>query len=86
MLVKDAQGKLLYHEFAHAARAGWNNISFSFDERQPYSQEEFKEFMEPLSKYLSASYLLLSTQDGEVRTERVSEADKYSYEKLVKNL
>jgi len=31
VLVKDIQGNLLFHEFAHAARAGWNMVFFSED-------------------------------------------------------
>ena len=32
VLVKDIHGNLLFHEFAHAARAGWNNIFLSEDD------------------------------------------------------
>lgn len=35
-----------------------------------------------MSAYLEESVLLLSSQDGELRTEQVSEADKYNYETL----
>lgn len=31
VLVKDIHGNLLFHEFAHAARAGWNNVFLSED-------------------------------------------------------
>ena len=32
VLVKDIHGNLLFHEFAHAARAGWNNVFLSEDD------------------------------------------------------
>ena len=32
VLVKDFHGKLLFHEFAHRARAGWNTVFFSEDD------------------------------------------------------
>lgn len=47
-----------------------------------YRDDLFKEWVEPMTYYLEHSYLILSTQDGEIRTEQVSEADKYNYETL----
>ncbi len=32
VMVKDIHGNLLFHEFAHAARAGWNTVFFSEDD------------------------------------------------------
>jgi hypothetical protein len=42
----------------------------------------FHAWADDLSFYLANSHLLLSSQDGEIRTEKVSEADRYNYETL----
>ena len=42
----------------------------------------FKEWVSGMEYYLRRSYLLLSSQEGEIRTEHISEADKYNYETL----
>lgn len=47
-----------------------------------YDDELFKEWADGLSYYLENSHLLLSSQDGELRTDKVSEADKYNYDSL----
>lgn len=47
-----------------------------------YRDDLLKEWVEPMTYYLEHSHLILSTQDGEIRTEQVSEADKYNYETL----
>lgn len=47
-----------------------------------YDDELFHTWADKLEYYLENSHLLLSTQEGEVRTEAVSEADKYNYETL----
>lgn len=47
-----------------------------------YRDDLFKEWVEPMTYYLEHSRLILSTQDGEIRTEQISEADKYNYETL----
>ncbi len=94
VLFKDADGTVLGSEFAHAARAGWNNIleveeirqiagsRFEFGENLRYADEMFHAWADDLSFYLANSHLLLSSQDGEIRTEKVSEADRYNYETL----
>lgn len=56
--------------------------SFDWGLRTKYSDELFREWMEPLTYYLEHSRLILSSQEGELRTEQVSEADKYNYETL----
>lgn len=56
---------------------------FDFGDGQvPYDDEIFKTWAGNLTYYLEHSHLLLSSQEGEIRTEPVSEADKYSYETL----
>lgn len=57
--------------------------SFYFDNRGiPYDDALFAKWTENLGRYLENSELILSTQGGELRTEMVSEADKYTYETL----
>ncbi|MDE6065108.1 MAG: hypothetical protein K2G20_11090, partial [Lachnospiraceae bacterium] len=126
VLFRNAEGSLLYSEFAHQARAGWNNVylgeidgmgfimnlwiedrddygaysycvyrlsaegkilqiagsSFDWGLRMEYQDVFFQAWMEPLTYYLEHSHLILSSQEGELRTEQVSEADVYNYETL----
>ena len=57
--------------------------SFTFHDNEiPYDDALFADWTENLGRYLENSELILSTQDGELRTEMVSEADKYTYETL----
>ena len=35
-----------------------------------------------MSQYLENSHLLLSTQDGVLRTDKINESDKYNFETL----
>ena len=42
-----------------------------------YDDGYFREWMGSLTPYLEHSHLLLSTQEGELRTEPVSEAERY---------
>ena len=44
-----------------------------------------KEWSDTLTFYLEKCYLLLSTQDGEIRTEKVCEADRYNYANFCKD-
>lgn len=45
-----------------------------------YSENLFREWTAQMSAYLENSHLLLSTQEGEIRTEKVNEADKYNFD------
>ncbi|MCI8416479.1 MAG: hypothetical protein HFI33_03055 [Lachnospiraceae bacterium] len=56
--------------------------TFTYGDHVPYQDSLFRKWAERLKLYLENSYLLLSTQEGELRTEHVSEADRYSYETL----
>lgn len=47
-----------------------------------YDDTIFQEWIAPLEAYLKNSHLIVSTQDGELRTEKISEADKYNYDTL----
>lgn len=56
--------------------------SFDFGDPYRYDDEMFHAWADNLAYYLENSHLVLSSQDGEIRTERVSEADRYNYETL----
>lgn len=60
--------------------------SFDFGDSYRYDDEMFRSWADNLAYYLENSYLVLSSQDGEIRTERVSEADRYNYETLKREL
>lgn len=123
---KGADGTVLGTEFAHSARAGWNNVyvgkaegenyiltvhiedredygtysyqvyrldeagqmrqlagsRFDFGGAYRYDDERFHAWADNLTYYLENSHLVLSSQEGEIRTEHISEADKYNYETL----
>lgn len=59
-----------------------SSFRFGADPRDGYDDSLFAEWAGRLEDYLSHSHLLLSTQEGEIRTDPVSEADKYNYETL----
>lgn len=59
-----------------------SNAGMDWGVEYKYNDEMFKEFMEEFTYYMSRSYLVLSTQGGEVRTENINEEDKYNYETL----
>ncbi len=132
VVIKDQQGNYLSSEFAHRARAGWNNVylgkmgastgaseylltvqiedrdtygqytyrmyrldengtkkymvstAFSFGGAQEFIYEDalFEDWTAPMEYYLKNSYLLLSTQDGELNTSHRSDAEKWNYETL----
>ena len=47
-----------------------------------YQDEYFREWADTLNSYLADSHLVLSSQEGVLRTQRISEAEQYSYEAL----
>ena len=47
-----------------------------------YNDDLFKEWADNMTSWLEDSHLILSSQEGEIRTEKISEADKYNYETL----
>ena len=55
---------------------------FEFGEPYVYDDEIFKQWVQGLEFYLENSVLLLSSQEGEIRAERVSDLDRYNYETL----
>lgn len=56
--------------------------SFEWGNGYEYDDGMLREWVSGMERYLENSRLALSTQDGEIRTERVSEADQYHYETL----
>ena len=47
-----------------------------------YDDDLFKQWAENMTSWLEHSHLILSSQEGEIRTKKISEADKYNYETL----
>ncbi len=47
-----------------------------------YNDDLFRSWILPMEHYLQNSRLLVSTQDGEIRTKQVSDADRYNYQTL----
>lgn len=47
-----------------------------------YDDALFKEWVDDMSSWLENSHLILSSQEGEIRTEKISDADKYNYDTL----
>lgn len=56
--------------------------SFEFGFPYVYEDALFRQWAEEMEGWLKDSTLLLSSQNGVIRTEHVSEADKYNYETL----
>ncbi len=56
--------------------------SFFFDEGLLYDDDMFRQWTDEMTGWLEDSVLLLSTQEGEIRTEPVSDADRYNYDTL----
>ena len=56
--------------------------SFEWGLRMEYQDVFFQAWMNRLTYYLEHSHLILSSQEGELRTEQVSETDVYNYETL----
>lgn len=55
---------------------------FEWGDLFTYDDELFREWVSGMEYYLERSKLLLSSQEGEIRTEHISELDKYNYETL----
>ncbi|MDO4262034.1 MAG: M56 family metallopeptidase [Eubacteriales bacterium] len=125
-LVRSADGMILDTEWAHTARAGWNNLyvgeldgtayllsvtvedretygaygyqvwrpdgageprqiagsSLSWNSDVLYNENVFRQWADGLAVYLENSHLILGSQEGVIRTEKVNEADRWSYESL----
>ena len=85
VLVKDFQGKLLFHEFAHRARAGWNTVFFSeddflinvhMDDRDTYgeySYEVYRVVGENEIQILAKDYVSFDLEREAVDSQKVME-------------
>ncbi len=82
---RDTYGNYGYQVYRLGAAGEIRQIagsSFDFGDSYQYDDQMFHGWADDLSYYLENSHLVLSSQEGEIRTERVSEADKYNYETL----
>ena len=82
---RELYGGYDYRTFRLGESGEWRYIAdstFEFGDYYGYDDDLFHIWADKLEYYLANSRLLLSTQEGEVRTEAVSEADKYNYETL----
>lgn len=79
-------GAYAYHVFRLSNTGEVRQIagsSFTFDkDRIPYDDSRFFTWAEGMGVYLENSRLLLSTQEGELRTQWVSDTDRYNYNTL----
>lgn len=55
---------------------------FEWGDLYLYDDDLFREWVTEMEGYLEESTLLLSSQDGKIRTEHVSDAERYNYETL----
>lgn len=82
---RDTYGEYSYHVFRFTSDGTIEQIAgslFGFGDLFLYNDDLFREWIEELTPYLKNSYLLLTTQDGKIRSEHVSEAEQYDYEHL----
>ena len=82
---RELYGGYDYRTFRLGESGEWRYIAdslFEFSGEIGYDDDLFHIWADKLEYYLENSHLLLSTQEGEVRTEAVSETDKYNYETL----
>ena len=86
---RDTYGGYEYHVYRLGEAGEIRQIAgsrFDFGGNRRYDDEMFHVWADNLAYYLKNSHLVLSSQDGEIRTERVSEADRYNYETLRREL
>ena len=79
---RDDYGEYRYQVFRFGEAGEIKQIAgsaFAWGNNYAYDDEMFHKWADNLSYYLERSYLILSSQEGEIRTEKVSEADKYNY-------
>lgn len=87
--IRDTYGAISYEVYSFEEQVGENLAvmpyacsEFSY-EKESFSEEEFMLWAEEFEPFLSNATLLLSTQDGEIRTDSVNEFDKYNKEALL---
>ena len=83
---RDVFGEYSYQVFRLGEEGQIRQIagsSFRFmQDRVAYNEDAFRQWCRNLETWLLNSRLLLSTQEGEMRTEPVSDADRYSFQTL----
>ncbi|MBQ7954699.1 MAG: hypothetical protein IJ282_03025 [Lachnospiraceae bacterium] len=81
---RDTYGEYSYalYKLTKDGKSYMEMSSFTFGEPYEYDEEYFKQWVNGLEYYLVNSHLLLSTQDGEVRTGWVNDVVRYNYETL----
>ena len=82
---RDNYGEYRYQVLRFGAAGEIKQIAgsaFTWGENYTYDDEMLRKWAGNLSYYLENSRLILSSQDGEIRTEGISEAERYNYETL----
>ena len=82
---RDTYGEYGYYVFRLGEGGEVRQIAgstFTFGSGNSYDDNLFREWAERLYGYLEDSHLLLSSQEMELRTVPVSEADRYNYDTL----
>lgn len=85
---RDTYGSMAYHAFTLDGYGYVSTISgaqFDF-EKDSFNEEAFNLWAEKMNLYLKDTHLLLSTQDGEVRTRPVSDYELYEKSALLKRI
>ncbi len=86
---RDTYGAFTYNVYSFEEQTGeelaaiqLSGSIFSYD-KESFSEEAFLLWADSMEQYLKNATLLLSTQEGEVRTEQVNEYEKYKKEALL---
>lgn len=82
---RDEYGSYSYQVYRLSADGTVRQIAGStldWDSSTLYDEAIFRTWADEMSQYLENSHLLLSTQDGQLRTEKINESDKYNFETL----
>lgn len=82
---RDEYGSYSYQVYRLAADGAVRQIAGStldWDSNTLYDETIFRAWISEMSQYLENSHLLLSTQDGVLRTDKINESDKYNFETL----
>lgn len=82
---REDYGEYYYHVFRLGENGEMEQMAgscFAWGDIYLYDDDLFREWVKEMEGYLEDSALLLSSQDGIIRTEHVSDADRYNYETL----
>ena len=87
---RDTFGEYSYQVFRLGRKGQIRQIAGSsfrfYENRTGYDEELFRRWCGNLEVWLAHSHLLLSSQEGELRTDPVSDADRYSFQTLKPDL